>query len=42
MSQAALRFADSEGGATHKTLDLLRPHLIQAASERPIQVDRIR
>jgi 3-deoxy-D-manno-octulosonic-acid transferase len=31
MSQAAQRFADSEGGATHKTLDLLRPHLIQPA-----------
>lgn len=31
MSQAAQRFADSEGGATHKTLDLLRPYLIQAA-----------
>lgn len=31
MSRAAQRFAESEGGATQKTLDLLRPHFIQPA-----------
>ena len=31
MSQSAQRFAESEGGATQKTLHLLRAHLIQPA-----------
>ena len=33
MSQAAQRFAESEGGATQKTVQLLRAHLIQPTAQ---------